>query len=148
VYKTSWSFPDGEDVPGPLVLGVDKNPLINATASGYYTDEAMRVPMLHFTIGKEMALDFLNEFGNANAMWLRFEQGNEQPWIADMRGSHNAAHVFLNCINEVDNRPAPTQPYSNVKPTQPFAQPLARTAPIPPAQGLNSDTTTHDNGRI
>ena len=82
-------------------------------------------------------------------MRLRFMEGNEQPWVAQLRGSNQIMDAFVRCMriinqNSETRRPTePTQPYSGGPnpsgPTQPFAAPPPRsqapTQPFAPSGG-------------
>jgi hypothetical protein len=73
--------------------------------------------MVEFTLKGDLIGDFLHEFGEANRMWVRFDAGTEQPWVADMVGSRKAAAMFKNCVASL---PQPTQPFAQ-QPSQPYS---------------------------
>jgi hypothetical protein len=82
--------------------------------------------MIEFGIAPESVENFLKDFGNANWLWIKFDEGTEPTWPAKMEGSRNAASMFARCIaNLIDaNSTQPygkpeTQPYSNSA-TQPY----------------------------
>jgi hypothetical protein len=136
LFKESWRFPrDGSTVDIPLVVGFDKNAMLDGTAKGSATGP---VPLASIRFDStEQALNFLQEFGEADKMWIRFEAGNEPLWVVDMTGSRDAVKLFRACVASITAKgKLATQPYGNggTQPygnggTQPFGQPKPQTAP-------------------
>jgi hypothetical protein len=120
MFKSTWRFGEGNEVP--LVIGFDKNEMIKATARTYRHNNTS---LVEFELSGQLATDFLHEFGEADRMWIRFDAGNEQPWVADMRGSRNAAKMLVGCIAEL---PKATQPFG-ATPSQPVDKPV-KTEPV------------------
>lgn len=131
--KNGWQFPVGENVKVPLIVGVDKTHWLTANATGSTrTHMSQTFPVVEFTIGTDLFTEFMQEFGNANALWIKFEQGNEPPWVANMAGSREASVAFSKCIVVVNEKLKATQPYAS-SPTQPYqSRPPVQTQP--PAQ--------------
>jgi hypothetical protein len=117
IFKTTWRFPkNGTEVP--MTIGFDKNPMVQGVGSGSYSEPSHH-PMVQFVItDAEQVTGFLHEFGEANQMWVRFEQGNEQQWVADMTGSREAARSFSGCVASL---PKVTQPYGPPQASQPYS---------------------------
>ena len=135
-FKNDWRFPKDRMVELPLIVGFDRTYSQSIAAKGGL-GESSGDPMIEFKIGNGLDT-FLNQFAEADVMWIEFPQGDEPRWEARMIGSRKAAQMFRNCIvNIIDaNKPAattqpygraPTQPYaSGKKPTQPVKQPGAK----------------------
>jgi hypothetical protein len=129
LWKNTWRFPDdGVDVQ--LVVGFDKNEMVDATGRGVNkTTDNRSQGQIFFWLKDDVADGFLHEFGEADKMFVRFTQGNEQPWIANMKGSRDAANAFRNYLAAMrKNFTPPTQPYGDTpqasqptQPTQPYS---------------------------
>jgi hypothetical protein len=133
-FKKSWNIPEGTQVP--VELGFDSNFFGTTTATGgmFKTGTAFQAGTVTFDIAATAIDHFLEEVGGSNKMWLKFTNGNEVPWSADMTGSRNSVNSFKYCISEMLKRNgSATQPYSSSS-TQPYSstQPFDQTAPIAP----------------
>jgi hypothetical protein len=130
LFKTSWRFPK-DGVTLPLVLGFDKNPMVNVEEASGFSDGT--VNGVTFYVKGDLAAGFLHEFGEANEMFVQFKAGNEQPWVANMNGSRAAMQAFSSCVTAIDQN-KPTQPYATSKATQPYAQPTEPAQPAAPTK--------------
>ena len=144
VFKRGWRFPDRtSDIPDHAWLRqgrlrLDHRDRAQSTSSAG--------PMVEFYIKTETTGNFLAEFGKAEWMWIRFDEGSEKPWPARMYGSRNAAAMFARCVvamaesssTQPYGKPAPTQPYSNSQ-TQPYAEPNRKDGPTPTQQPAKKD---------
>ena len=121
VFKHGWRIPEGQKVR--VEIGFDREQAGAAWArGGMLGGRASVIGTIAFGI-KDMAevLEFLNDFGAANKMWLRFPHGTETAWSADMTGSRDASLMFLKCVG---NLKVPTQPHGREPETsQPFGKP-------------------------
>lgn len=127
MFKRTWRFGAGNEVP--LVLGFDKNEMLKATATTFNVKDAGS--SVEFFIRDKLIGDFLQEFGEADKMWIRFDAGNEEPWIADMVGSRNAMQMFKGCVSKMEK---PTQPFGTApQASQSPTQPVKPTSPVKPA---------------
>jgi hypothetical protein len=125
IMKDGWKFPSSDSKNGvvvPLTLGFDNNKdaFIGAAARGYMGDG--KYPTVAFfapTDGDNAknADEFVEAFAHADSMWIKFENGNEQPWTVNMQGSRGAANAFRTCLASLP--PSATQPYGNPA-TQPY----------------------------
>jgi hypothetical protein len=135
VFKNSWNIPGGVEIP--VDLAIDQSPGWTARAVALNNGRGIQ-----FQIGRDNLARFEALFRAGNAMRLRFMEGDEQPWVAQLRGSNQIMDAFVRCmriINQDDGprRPAePTQPYlggSNPSgPTQPFSGPPRSQTPTQP----------------
>jgi hypothetical protein len=127
IMKTSWRFPK-EGVEIPMTIGVDKNPILEGKAiAGYMSGN---LPIVEFSIRmSDQWPKFVEDFGEANQLWLRFETGNEPPWSMDMSGSRNAVAMMKSCIASINA--TYTRPYGHSS-TQPYGNP--GTQPVQPSQ--------------
>jgi hypothetical protein len=154
IFKTGWRFPTDQPVSFPITLGFDKEAWGQTTAMGISPPNVS--PMIEFSIANESISNFLKSFGDAELLWIRFDEGTEKPWPAKMYGSRNAAKLFSGCIvNLIDaNSTQPygnsstqpygnssTQPYGAAPPTQPYA------APKPPLK-LQPPSLKKEDGTI
>jgi hypothetical protein len=125
MFKNTWRFSEGNEVP--LVLGFDKNEMLKATGTTFSTKNSGS--SVEFFIRGELIGDFLREFGEATKMWIKFEAGNEEPWIADMVGSRNAMQMFKGCVSKTEK---PTQPFGTAPQASQPTQPVKPTSPVKP----------------
>jgi len=123
IAKTTWNFPRGDQsVNVPMTIGFDKNPAWTVTAHGYNMQvEGKYYPTVEWYMTPQKIEDFLGDFGNANAMWFKFEQGTEAPWVAQMEGSRTSAKYFRYCVSEMTKRYG-SQPYAQTPQSQPYSQ--------------------------
>jgi len=77
VFKAGWRFP-AQGVQLPVTLGFDRGTFGSTTAVGYQRPGLM--PVVEFNVARNATKGFLEEFSKANMMWVRFDEGNEQPW--------------------------------------------------------------------
>jgi hypothetical protein len=119
----SWKFPeDGVEVPLSIGFGNDETEVVTATGGGYTTSSPGKFPMVEFTVQqkKEGQLEaFLELFGHADTMWIKFKAGNEEPWTFPMDGSRGAMTAFSKCLAKLSSS-RETQPYAAPKETQPW----------------------------
>lgn len=139
MYRNTWHFGEGNDVP--MKLGFDNGePMLSGSAVTYGTPDGRGY--VEFHIEGKLIGDFLHEFGEANKMWIRFDSGTEDGWVADMAGSRKAMQMFLGCISKMEK---PTQPFGESKaqpaPTQPFGDKKVPTTPVKP-------TAKKDDGSV
>jgi hypothetical protein len=136
IFKTGWRFPSDQPVKFPLTLGFDNAVFGQVTAAGLSPHNMS--PMIEFDIANESIGSFLKAFGDAQLLWIRFDEGTEKPWPAKMSGSRHAAKLFAGCVSNLieANSTQPygnsstqpygnssTQPYGAAPPTQPYAAP-------------------------
>lgn len=123
ITKNSWKFPeDGVEVPLSIGFGNDETEVVTATGGGYTTSSPGKFPMVEFTVQqkKEGQLEaFLELFGHADTMWIKFKAGNEEPWTFPMDGSRGAMTAFSKCLAKLSSS-RETQPYAAPKETQPW----------------------------
>lgn len=116
--KSTWRIPDGTQVP--IEIGFDRAGWSIPTTA-YGTTQTLpggySLSTVTIHIKADSVKDFLDNFKDANKMWLRFG-GNEAPWIVDMTGSRETAETFIKCAASVTK---PTQPYSSQPSTQPYS---------------------------
>ena len=128
VFKPGWLLPE-KPIQLPITLGFDRGVFGSTTAMGY-TKPGL-TPVIEFNIANEATESFLTEFGKANWMWIRFDEGTEKPWPAKMEGSRDAATYFASCIKSLIDANS-TQPYGKPS-TQPYGgsqtQPYGNDAP-------------------
>lgn len=132
VFKNSWNIPGGIEIP--VDLTIDQSPGWTARAVALNNGRGIQ-----FQIGRDNLARFEALFRAGTAMRLRFMEGNEQPWVAQLRGSNQIMDAFVRCMriinqnNEPRRSEEPTQPYSGGNnpsgPTQPFAAPPPRSQP-------------------
>jgi hypothetical protein len=73
-----------------------------------------KLPVVEFTVQqeKEGRLEgFLDIFGHADTMVVKFKAGNEEPWTIPMKGSRDAVNAFSKCLAQL-NASRDSQPYS------------------------------------
>ena len=99
IFKTGWRFPADQPVKFPLTLGFDNAVFGQVTARG--TSPRNMSPMIEFDIANELIGSFLKAFGDAQLLWIRFDEGTEKPWPAKMSGSRNAAKLFAGCVSNL-----------------------------------------------
>lgn len=82
------------------------------------------------------ALDFVRAFAWGQRMAIRFVEGTEAPWVADLTGTLRVSRAFLACVVALEERRNPTQPYGRAPPSdpQPFGQPGGQ--PRPSGRGM------------
>jgi hypothetical protein len=112
IAKQSWRIPRGTTVK--VELGFDQE-REGITADAHGGDN-----LVEFFIAEEDVARFFSAFREADLMWLRFPEGNETEWRADMTGSREIASIYANCVRTT-KRFAPTQPYGARGTTQPYS---------------------------
>lgn len=124
--KTGWSVPasarmtlsflvDGREVWTGWFKGTEMPKLIEGTFPR--PDDAIR---------------FIRTFAWGRRMVIRFNEGTEAPWIADLTGTLRVSRAFLGCALQLDDRRKPTQPHRSLPPapSQPF-EPVDRPPSAP-----------------
>jgi hypothetical protein len=118
INKSSWRFPkDGSEVSVPLTIDFDdKKDVVDAKGAGsiHKMKDGDKLPVVEFTVQqeKEGQLEgFLDIFGHADTMVVKFKAGNEEPWTIPMRGSRDAVNAFSKCLAQL-NASRDSQPYS------------------------------------
>jgi hypothetical protein len=108
--KESWNIPS--DTKMTIEIQFDRDTPYTGNGFGKGT-------LVEATV-QENIRDFMAEFRDANHMYIRFPDGNEGYWTADMTGSEAIAGVFAKCIKSVGSA---TQPHAKAKPkaTQPHS---------------------------
>jgi hypothetical protein len=135
VFKNSWRIPAGIEIP--VDLSIDQNPGWRASALALNNGRGIQ-----FQIGRDSLSRFEPLFRAGNAMRLRFMEGNEQPWVAQLRGSNQVSEAFVRCMRIINQAaggggaPDSTQPFSGSRapqaPTQPFGNAAPPQAPSQP----------------
>ena len=143
VFKAGWRFP-AQGVQLPVTLGFDRGTFGSTTAVGYQRPGLM--PVVEFNVARNATKGFLEEFSKANMMWVRFDEGNEQPWTAKMEGSRDASIYFARCIVQLFEANS-TQPYATTPPTQPYAT-TPPTQPYSTQPNKAQPATKKDDGQI
>jgi hypothetical protein len=116
LYKAGWRFPNGGiEFPMHMQLydqDTDRTMTIRwKDARGTMYQRNGRGSIVAYIDQKDTA-QFLKMFGDADVMTINFDNGTEQPWVADMVGSRAAAQHFLVCKTNLDARASfQTQPY-------------------------------------
>jgi hypothetical protein len=128
IFKTGWRIPQGTKIP--VEIGFDGGywgNVENAYGTTYHSGTYSWGGIV-FGIKSDSVTDFFDNVAAANKMWLRFPNGNETPWSANMEGSRNSVSALKMCIQKVAAQK--TQPYSNnnsqpysSQPTQPYSSP-------------------------
>jgi len=113
-FKSSWRFK--EETPVKVDIAFDGTDWGDATARGYMYGQS---GVVAFSVRDDSVASFLREVSEANKMMLRFPEGNETAWHANMEGSRAAINSLKDCGSRIGADTAPSQPY---KPTQPTAQ--------------------------
>ena len=124
LFKDGWQFPsDGVDVP--FSIKFDNGPAYPATGRARM-DNSGRSNQLSALV--EAAIDdpdlagkFVADLMGADKMTVTFEQGDEKPWVAEMKGSREAGTAFMEAVKTLcPECGKTTQPYNATKPTQPY----------------------------
>ena len=118
VMKQSWRIPVGTKIN--VVIGFDKDEYGGGVATSFIVG-SNGTNGLAVMLAETSAASFIEQFQAADKMWIKFPDGNEKPWIADMTGSRIVGNAFLRCVNEL-NRDY-TQPYGkqpDTSGTQPY----------------------------
>jgi hypothetical protein len=117
LFKKGWGFPtNGVDVP--FSIQFDHNVNYPATGRGVM-DAGSALLEASFKETKE-AGGFMNELMEADTMTITFSQGNERPWVADMKGSREVGQVFMAAVKAACSGCMTTQPYDTTSPSQPY----------------------------
>jgi len=118
--KNNWQFPkDGVAVPFRIAFDNSERTYPASGQARMDRDTGMAVVEASMDDPK-MAGVFVADIMNANTMTVTFEQGDEEPWVADMTGSRDAGRAFLKATIALDKIAKPTQPYDKGKSTQPY----------------------------
>jgi hypothetical protein len=154
IFKAGWHFPTDQPVKFPITLGFDSDTFGQVIAGGMSPPNVS--PMIEFDIATNSISNFLKAFGDAQLLWIRFDEGTEKPWPAKMSGSRNAARLFAGCISNLIEANS-TQPYGNSS-TQPYGnsstQPYGAAPPTQPYAAPNTPLKLHppsvkkDDGQI
>ena len=150
VIKTSWSIPDGTNIPMSLTIGTHTPWTMIGRGSGREVT---------WKFSSDVANEFQKEFEFSNSMELSFQSGTEAPWTFDLSGSYAVFQAFYRCVATITSPPQPTQPYTPqsgpnpAQPSQPFnpgpapqyysPQPQGTPAapPVPPPQPPTNGVT-------
>jgi len=118
LFKDGWQFPDnGVDVP--LSIKFDNGPAYPATARARM-DEGFAVVETWIS-DPDLAGRFMADLMSADTMTVTFEQGDEKPWVADMKGTRETGTAFMEAVKTLcPSCGKTTQPYDTAKPTQPY----------------------------
>jgi hypothetical protein len=142
IFKESWYFPQHMNMR--VTLGFDRTVWGTTIADGESPPPGEGTPWIVFKIATASTISFLKHFQESTTMWIRFDEGNEKPWITKLQGSRDAVRLFGRCIAQMDEW-TPTQPYGNA-PTQPYGNPKSPGPPMPlappkaaPATGKKDD---------
>jgi hypothetical protein len=119
LFKKGWGFPtDGVDVPFSIQFD-NHNVDYPATGRGVM-DAGLALVEASFKDPKE-AGDFMNELMEADNMTITFNQGNERPWVADMKGSREVGKAFMAAVQaSCSGCTKTTQPYNTTPSSQPY----------------------------
>jgi hypothetical protein len=128
VMKKSWQIPVGTKIN--ITVGFDKDEYGSGIGTSFVVGST-GTNGVAVTLAETSAADFIEQFQAADKMWIKFPDGNETPWIADMTGSRIVGNAFLRCVNELNRNY--TQPYGNPPSsgTQPYRQPDTNKLPTP-----------------
>jgi len=123
LFKDGWQFPeDGVDVP--LNITFNNGPAYPATARARMDSGKDGVPIAVVEAGiddPDLAGRFMADLMKADTMTVTFEQGDEKPWVADMKGTRETGTAFMEAVKTLcPSCGKTTQPYDTAKPTQPY----------------------------
>lgn len=113
VFKDTWRIPEGVEIP--VRISIDRYGPWVATAIRHGERS------IEWQIPIDNVDQFEREFRAGNQLVLEFLQGNEQPWVSNLRGSWGIMDAFSRCmaaLNRENNAPT-SQPFGNQR-TQPF----------------------------
>jgi hypothetical protein len=139
-YKKTWRIPSGTSIH--VELGFDRNAFATATAFGGMNKSGQKGMVEFYITDMTLAVDFIKKFRDANQMLIKFPDGNETPWVANMTGSRAVGIAFSKCVASLKDQPtwppspsqpygnAPTQPFNSAAPTQPFANAVPTNPPL------------------
>jgi hypothetical protein len=127
-FKDTWRIPKGTTMS--VDVGFDKTASwSDVKATGSMNTNGWGV--ITINVANSFMSGFLEEVAGADKMWIKFNSGNETPWVADMTGSRKSVEAFKVCLDRFfgggATQPFGTQPYGKSSPTQPFD----KTAPGP-----------------
>lgn len=138
VHRLSWRVPTNAVVRVRLVVdgaawNAEAIPAQNATAiNGRFENTGLR-----WTVSGETLREFSAAFRRGSVMTIQFPEGNEAPWVFDLRGTNAVMNAFLGCLQTL--MPSSTQPHGQrtvpsapppAAPTQPFSPTPSRTEPL------------------
>lgn len=92
IEKRSWNVPEGSHVP--VRLRFDQYGPWHAAAGGHGR-------FLDITVGRASLGAFMREFRLAYALTIRFPNGNENPWHADLTGTNLISGDFVACVSDL-----------------------------------------------
>ena len=122
LFKRGWKIPAGTNVN--IEVGFDGGSFATGPTKGFPSESVPNTSFLEFYIGDADQLkDFMQQFRDANKMWIKFPDGNEAPWVADMAGSRDISNEWASCVHELKR--INTQPYGKppaTSSTQPFGK--------------------------
>jgi hypothetical protein len=128
IFRDGWQFPEGGvAVPFRITFDNSSEPY---SATGHARMDSGKAGQMFalvesFIDDPELAGDFVNAMSRADKMTITFEQGDETPWVVDMKGSREASTAFMNAVGDLCSKATncgkATQPYNATKPTtQPY----------------------------
>jgi hypothetical protein len=129
IFKASWHIPN--DTRVAVEVGFDKEAwggIKNARGSTIKSGKSTQ-GMIQFGIENDSVTSFLNSIADSNKMWIRFPDGNETPWTADLSGSRNSVRSLEACVSKAIKAAmaspkgrSSSQPYGDNSTSQPFSQ--------------------------
>lgn len=127
--KNSWAVPRSARMR--VAFAVDGRPVWTGTFTG--TSDPRMIEG-GFASGEE-AIAFVRAFAWGQWMTIRFLDGTEAPWGADLTGTLRVSRAFLACVLALEERRRPTQPHGRTPPAE--TQPLGRPRePQPSGRGM------------
>jgi hypothetical protein len=128
VFKTSWRIPQGTKMAAEIGFDKESWGSVDSAYGETFGEGKYRTGVVDIGIAQDSVDNFLENVAASDKMWIKFPDGNEAPWVADMTGSRNSVNAFKACINKIASSGQPTQPFSNGGPqlfsdgTQPFSK--------------------------
>jgi hypothetical protein len=113
-------------VPVELSMGFDDDPheYLASRGRGYTgTNAKGKLPTVEYTVTEtdEGQTDaWLEKFGHADHMWIKFKTGNERPWIFAMTGTRAAVTAYHRCQAQLPSakKNPDTVPYNTTPATR------------------------------
>lgn len=113
VWRNTWRIPASATVS--LQVQFDGAPALIGDARVFRDMQSIGAPITDDRFG-ETFREFMEQFAEADRLYLRFADGNEPGWTFDMTGSRDAASLFRACIERLER--GNTQPHRATPPIQ------------------------------
>jgi hypothetical protein len=142
IAKNGWHIPAKTQVN--VNLQFDSHAPWQAVASGFTIPQGMSG--MEFYVKRDAVLKFTDELRYSARVAIAFPDGDEGPWVGELRGSNAAVTALTGCISRLAPANPPvtsdnstSQPFGNRGSSQPFRavpQPVPEPAPqVAPVRG-------------